>query len=76
MQNLDETLTSFTLELIGDLKALRAGKITIAEARVRAQLAREILRAVHLQLQGMKFLSDTAKTRGQLGAPEKKGAVK
>ena len=72
MQNLDETLANFTLELIGDLRALRAGKITSSEARVRAQLAREILRSVNLQLQGMKFLSDAAKTTGQIAGPDKK----
>ena len=49
-------LNEVTLGLTGDLKALRAGKITNADARVRAQLAREILRAVHLAMEGMKTI--------------------
>ncbi len=59
--SLPDTLTTFTLGLIGDLNDLRAGKITTAEARVRTQLAREVLRSVHLQLQGIKYLSGAAK---------------
>lgn len=61
---LPETLSEFTRELIQDLKDLRAGRITAGAARVRAQLAREVLRAVHLQLEGLKYLSDGAKAAG------------
>ena len=56
-----ESLEGFTLSLIEDLKSLRAGEITNSDARVRAQLAREILRGVHLQLEGMRLFSETAK---------------
>ena len=66
-QELPETLSTFTLELIEDLRALRRGDITAREARVRALLAREVLRSVHLQLEGVKFLSDSAK---QIEAPK------
>ena len=58
-------LGKFTSDLIADLTALRAGKITLSEARVRAQLAREVLRSIHLQLQGFRALSQAAK---QIGA--------
>ena len=64
-------LSTFTRELIQDLKDLRAGKITAPEARVRAQLAREVLRSVHLQLQGLKHLAGKAKRIA--GAPPKEG---
>ena len=73
---LPETLSEFTRELIQDLKDLRAGKITAGAARVRAQLAREVLRAVHLQLEGLKYLSGAAKPasgkRALAGAAAKK----
>lgn len=49
-------LNEVTIGLIDDLKLLRAGKITNADARVRAQIAREILRAVHLSLEGMRLI--------------------
>jgi hypothetical protein len=60
-----QSLGAFTRDLIGDLKKLRAGKITNADARVRAQLAREILRAAHLHLEGLKILSSNAKLIGE-----------
>ena len=43
-------LRDVTMGLIQDLEDLRAGKITNADARTRAQLAREILRSDHIQL--------------------------
>lgn len=52
-------LNEVTLGLIGDLESLRKGDITNADARVRAQLAREILRAVHLNLEGQKLIQAT-----------------
>lgn len=60
-------LNEVTTGLAKDLADLRKGKITNADARVRAQLGREILRGAHLQLEGMKFLSVSAKTIKQLG---------
>lgn len=53
-------LTQFNVDLMQDLRDLRDGKITLADARVRAQLAREVLRGVSLQLEGMRFLSGKA----------------
>lgn len=60
-KNLSDRLTDFTMSLIGDLEDLRARRISVAEARVRAQMAREVLRSAHLQLQGLKLFSDQAK---------------
>lgn len=71
-QTLPEALSQFTLDLIQDIKDLRAGKITNTDARARALLAREALRAVHLQLEGMKWLSGSAKA---LPSPDAKGAA-
>lgn len=61
--NLDAvtSINEVTMLLIEDLKDLRAGKINNADARVRAQLGREILRSYHLQLEGMRFISSQAK---------------
>lgn len=56
----ESALGQFTLDLIEDLKDLRSGKIKLPEARARAMLAREVLRAVSLQLQSQTFLSDRA----------------
>ncbi len=63
-QALPDTLNEFTLELIDDLRALRRGDITLREGRVRALLAREVLRSVHLHLEGMKLLSDQSRPVG------------
>ena len=49
-------LSAVTLGLCKDLDELRKGNITNADARTRAQLAREILRSVHMQLEGMKVI--------------------
>lgn len=50
------SLNEVTLGLVKDLRDLREKKITNADARTRAQLAREILRAVHLTLEGMRTI--------------------
>lgn len=49
-------LNSVTLGLIQDLHDLRAGKITNTDANTRAKVAREILRAVHYHLLGMRLI--------------------
>jgi hypothetical protein len=36
---------------------IREGKLATRDARVRAMLAREALRAVHLELEGRKFIA-------------------
>lgn len=61
MQSVTIELNEVTAGLAEDLKALRAGKITNADGRVRAQLGREILRGFHLDLEGLKFVTASAK---------------
>lgn len=58
--SLPKNLSDFTVALMQDLQDLRRGKITARDARVRALLAREVLRAVHLQMEGMKYLEGAA----------------
>ena len=58
---LPDAIAAFTIDLIQDLKDLRAGKISARDAKVRALLAHEVLRSVHLQFEGMKFISAQAK---------------
>jgi hypothetical protein len=60
-ESLPDAVTQFTLDLIQDLKDLRAGKITPRDAKARAILAHEVLRSVHLQFEGMKYLAGAAK---------------
>ena len=68
-----KTLEEFACSLIRDLEELRAGKITIRQAKARAEIAREILRAFHLHIQGLRYLSGQAKP---LPAPSpKRGAA-
>lgn len=50
--NLQDLVTG----LAGDLRQLREGKISVREARARAELARQILRAIHYVVVAQKFL--------------------
>lgn len=54
-------LMTFTDDLMGDLRALRAGKITVRDAKARAELARQILRSVHYVVTAQKFMASQAK---------------
>lgn len=47
--------------LVGDLRDLRDGKISIKEAHARAELARQILRGVQYVIQAQKFLEGQAR---------------
>jgi len=60
---LEACLNEVTIGLIEDMKSLREGKITNSDARVRAQLAREILRGVHLHLEGIKMIQVSPENR-------------
>jgi hypothetical protein len=62
-------LLTFTDGLIGDLQALRRGKISVRDARARAELARQVLRAVHYVVTAQKFLESNAQV---LPAPKAK----
>ena len=58
------TLTRLARNLIDDYELLRKGKLSVREARARANLAREAMRAVHLQFEGLRFMSEQAKRIG------------
>lgn len=47
--------------LAGDLRALRAGEITVSDAQARAVLAKQIFNGVRIYLNGMALLSGQAK---------------
>jgi hypothetical protein len=47
--------------LVGDLRDLRAGKISNRDAQARALLAKQILRGVHYVVQAQKFIEGKAK---------------
>ena len=47
--------------LAGDLRALRAGEITVSDAQARALLAKQIFNGVRIYLNGMSLLSGQAK---------------
>ncbi len=53
-------LTSFTDDLINDLHLLRNGKISVRDAHARAELARQVLRAVHYVVIAQRYLVDRA----------------
>lgn len=42
--------------LAGDLEALRAGTISVEDARVRAEMAKQIMNGVRLVVNAQKFL--------------------
>lgn len=48
--------------LAQDLKDLRAGKISIRDARARADLAKQLLRGVHYVVTAQKFMEQRART--------------
>jgi hypothetical protein len=58
----------FTDSLIVDLNLLRAGKISTRDAAVRAELARQVLRAIGLVVTAQKFIEGQA----QILPPERK----
>lgn len=47
--------------LVGDLRDLRAGTISVKEAHARAELAKQILRAVQYVIQAQKYLEGQLK---------------
>lgn len=53
-------LLKFTDDLITDLSELRLGKISVKDARARAELARQVLRAVHYVVSAQKFIEQRA----------------
>lgn len=51
----------FIAGLVGDLTALRAGELTVAQARARSDLAKQIVRAVAVGLDAQRLLVESAK---------------
>jgi len=55
--SLDEVING----LASDLRALRAGEITVDQARVRAELAKQLMNGVRLVINAQKHLEDRAR---------------
>lgn len=53
-------LPDIVFGIANDLKALREGRISIRDARARAELARELLRAVRLVVDAQKYIEGQA----------------
>lgn len=53
-------IVGITSGILDDLDKLRSGEISVSDARARADLARQALRAVGYVLQAQKLLSDAA----------------
>lgn len=51
-------LSNFIAGLMNDLALLRAGKISVLDARARAELARQTLRGVHYVITAQKYLEN------------------
>ena len=63
-------ITRFTLELIEDLRLLRAGKISVTDARARAEVAKQVLRAIGYVISAQRLLGDRARTVQAIGVEE------
>lgn len=50
--------------MIGDLNGLRTGRVSIPQARASAELARQIIRAMHLVVNAQQLIESKAKTVG------------
>lgn len=58
----DIDLAKFTKDLIGDLNGLRSGRVSIPQARASAELARQIIRSMHLVVSAQKLIESRAKS--------------
>ena len=47
--------------LASDLEALRAGRISVADARARAEMAKQLMNGVRLVISGQKYLEERAR---------------
>lgn len=59
-------LVGFTDGLIDDLRLLREGKISTHEAHARANLAKQILKAINYTIIAQKFLVENAQNVQQI----------
>lgn len=64
--NLDDVIVG----LADDLKSLRAGDISPADAAVRAGLAKQIMNGVRLVISAQKFLEQRARLPGPAAADQ------
>lgn len=53
-------LQGLILDLIGDLRALREGRISVQDARARSEIARQILRGIHYVVTAQKYIEGRA----------------
>lgn len=53
-------LAEFTKSLIRDLEGLRSGKISVQQARAAAELARQVIRSMHLIVTAQKLIESRA----------------
>lgn len=53
-------MMDFTKSLIADLDRLRTGEISVQQARAAAELARQIIRAMHLVVTAQKLIETRA----------------
>jgi hypothetical protein len=60
--NWPDTMADLSMALIADYHLLRAGKISVLQARARAKLADAALRTISLQFMGVKYLTEQAKS--------------
>lgn len=56
--------------LATDLELLRAGRISVADARARAEMAKQIMNGVRLVINAQKFLERNLTSVNQLAEPE------
>lgn len=54
-------LAEFTKSLIGDLNGLRSGRVSIQQGRAIAELARQIIRSMHLVVSAQRLIESRAK---------------
>lgn len=57
----DIDLAKFTKDLIGDLNGLRSGRVSIQQGRAIAELARQIIRSMHLVVSAQRLIESRAK---------------
>jgi hypothetical protein len=63
-------LMQFTADLIQDLRDLRQGRITVPDARARAELARQVVRSVNLVITAQRYLEQRALPAPSEPAPD------
>ena len=65
-------ISNIVTGLVADLEGLRAGTVTIPQARARSQVAHEIFRGVNLVIAGQRIIEGHAKALNALPKPQAK----